>query len=82
MRGGGGGDLQGLSSLLLFTDGENAGKEEVDGGEDGEALEEEEEEEEEETGTDEDADTRRSLQFSESLPLEPLADWAAHDWGG
>lgn len=69
----GGADLQGLSSLLLFTDGENAGKEEVDGGEDGEALEEEEEEEEE-TGTDEDANTRRSLQFSESLPLEPLAD--------
>lgn len=52
-------------------------EEKVDGGEDGEELEEEVEEE---TGTDEDADPRRSLQFSESLPLETFADWTAHDW--
>lgn len=44
----------------------------MDGGEDGEELEEEEEEEE--TGMDEDADPRRSLQFSELLPLETFAD--------
>lgn len=77
-------DLQGLSSLLLFTDEENAGKEEVDkekvdGVDDGEGLDEEEEEEE--RGTDEDADPCRSLQFSESLPLGTFADGAAHDWG-
>lgn len=46
-------------------------EEKVDAGEDGEELEEEEEEE---TGTDEDADPRRSLQFSESLPLGTFAD--------
>lgn len=54
-------------------------EEKADGGEDGEELEEEEEEEE--TGTDDDAEPRRSLQFSESLPLT-FAVCAAHDWGG
>lgn len=52
-------------------------KENADGGEDGEELEEEEEEEEE-TG----ADPRRSLQFSELLPLKTFAVCAAHDWEG
>lgn len=47
-------------------------EEKADGGEDGEELEEEEEEEEE-TGTDDDAEPRRSLQFSESLPLKTFA---------
>lgn len=56
-------------------------EEKADGGEDGEELEEEEEEEEE-TGTDDDAEPRRSLQFSESLPLKTFAVCAAHDWGG
>lgn len=44
----------------------------MDGGEDGEELEEEEEVED--TGTDEEADPRRSLQFSESLPLETFVN--------
>ena len=63
-------DLQGVSFLLLFTEDANAGKEEVEeakvgGGEVGEDGEEEGEEEE----TGRDVDPRRSLQFSESLPL-------------
>lgn len=43
----------------------------MDGGEDVEELQEEEAEEK--TGTEEEADPRRSLQFSESLPLETFA---------
>ena len=74
-------DLQGLSSLLLFAEDANAGKEEdeeenVHWGEEGE--EEEEEEEEEETGRDD--DPRLSLQFSELLPLNTFPVWAARGW--
>lgn len=60
-------NLRALSSLLLFTKGANAGKAELDGGEEGE--EEAEEEEEEEIGRDEDIEPRLSLQLSQSLPL-------------
>lgn len=56
-----------MSSLFLFTKGANAGKAELDGGEEGE--EEVEEGEEEETGRDEDIEPRLSLQLSQSLPL-------------
>lgn len=71
-----------MSSLPLFAEDANAGKEDMeeekaDGGE--EEEEEEEEEEQEETGTDEDVDPRLSLQFSESLPLCTLPVWTAHD---
>lgn len=55
-------------------------EEKANGGEDGEELEEEEEEDE--TGTEDEAEPRRSLQFSESLPLKTFAVCAAHDWGG